>query len=174
MRLDEGLDTGDILLQREMQILPQDTAITLAPRLAATGADLLLETLRGLEQGSVARVPQDQSQATLAPILKKEDGLIDFDRTAIEIHNRLRGFQPWPGAYTLFRSKNLKIIEARPSPEMLSVPKGELHVQNEKLFVGCGKGSALELIQLQPEGKKAITAREFLSGYRPVQGEKLG
>ncbi|HEY6351263.1 MAG TPA: methionyl-tRNA formyltransferase [Candidatus Angelobacter sp.] len=173
MRLDESLDTGDILLQREMQILPRDTAITLALRLAATGADLLLETLRGLEQGSIARIPQDHSQATLAPILKKEDGLIDFDRTAIEIHNRLRGFQPWPGAYTLFRSKNLKIIEARPSPEMLSVPKGELHAQNEKLFVGCGKGTALELVQMQPEGKKAITAREFMSGYRPKEKESL-
>lgn len=174
MRLDEGLDTGDILLQQKMEVLPEDTAITLAPRMAAIGADLLVETLRRLEQGSIAPVAQDHSQATLAPILKKEDGLVDFNRTASEIHNRLRGFQPWPGAYTSFRGKNLKIIEARPLPEMPSMPQGELHVQGEKLFVGCSGGTILELLQLQPEGKKAITAREFLSGYRPGQGERLG
>ena len=174
MRLDEGLDTGGILLQREMQIVPQDTALTLAPRLADMGAGLLLETLRGLEQGRITPQAQDHSQATLAPILKKEDGLINFDRTATEIHNRLRGFQPWPGAHTLFRNKNLKIIEARPSPEIPSVAKGELHVQGEKLLLACGKGTVLELIHVQPEGKKVITAREFISGYRPGQGEKLG
>jgi len=167
MRLDEGLDTGDILLQQKMEILPQDTAITLAPRMASTGADLLVETLRGLEQGSITHIPQDHSQATLAPILKKEDGLVDFNRTAVEIHNRLRGFQPWPGAYTVFRNKNLKIIEAYPAPETLSISKGELRASGEKLFVGCGGGTALELIQLQPEGKKIITVREFVSGYRP-------
>lgn len=173
MRLDEGLDTGDILLQREMPINPQDTAITLAPRLASLGADLLLETLRGLEQKAITPISQDHSRATLAPILKKEDGLIDFNRTATEIHNRLRGFQPWPGAYTLFRNKNLKIIEARPLPEKLSLEKGELHRQGDKLLVGCGEGTILELIQLQPEGKKAMSARDFMSGYRPGKGERL-
>ncbi|HEY6250739.1 MAG TPA: methionyl-tRNA formyltransferase [Candidatus Angelobacter sp.] len=174
MRLDEGLDTGDILLQRKMEILPQDTAITLAPRLAAQGADLLLETLYGIDQGSVTGIAQNHSQATLAPILKKEDGLVDFNRSATEIHNRLRGFQPWPGAYTMFRNKNLKIIDARLSPELLSLATGELRIQGDKLFVGCGEGTTLELIQLQPEGKKAITVKEFMSGYRPGQGEKLG
>jgi methionyl-tRNA formyltransferase len=171
MRLDEGLDTGDILLQREIPILPADTSVTLAPRLASLGADLLVETLRGLQQGSISPLPQDHSRATLAPILKKEDGSIDFGRTAAEIGNRLRGFQPWPGAYTQFRGKNLKIIAARPAQESLSIAPGALGIRVDKLFVGCGGGTVLELLQVQPEGKKAITAREFVSGYRPVQGE---
>ena len=174
MRLDEGLDTGDILLQREMPILPEDTAVTLAPRLAVLGADLLLETLRGTEQGTVVPVPQDHSRATLAPILKKEDGLIDFNRSAMETHNRLRGFQPWPGAYTSFRGKHLKIVAAQPADGAVSLSPGELRIAGDRLLAGCGSGTALELIQLQPEGKKAMTAREFVNGYRPQPGEKLG
>lgn len=174
MRLDEGLDTGDILLQHEMPIAADDTAVTIAPRLAAMGADLLVQTLRGLQQGSISPVPQDHSRASLAPILKREDGLVDFNRTAAEIYNRLRGFQPWPGAYTLFRGKNLKIIAAQPFQNASAIPGGELRIAGEKLLVGCGGGTALELIQLQPEGKKAITAREFVSGYRPGEREQLG
>src|SRR5215472_7069495 len=103
MRLDAGLDTGDSLLQKELPIAPDDTSVTLAPRLAEMGADLLVETLHGLEAGTIHPRKQDESQATLAPILKKEDGEIDFRRSAHEILNRLRGFQPWPGAYTKFR-----------------------------------------------------------------------
>ena len=106
MRIDAGLDTGDILLQQELAIAPDDTAETLAPRLAAIGADLIVETLRRLQAGTVQPRPQDNSQASLAPILKKEDGLVDFSRSAAEIFNRIRGFQPWPGAYTKFRGKN--------------------------------------------------------------------
>lgn len=171
MRLDEGLDTGDILLQREMPILLEDTAVTLTPGLASLGADLLVETLHGLERGSITPTQQNHAQATLAPILKKEDGLVDFSRTATEIHNRLRGFQPWPGAYTLFRGKNLKIVDARLSREPLSLSPGELRIVGGKLFVGCGAGTALELLQVQPEGKKAITASEFIRGYRPKEKE---
>lgn len=174
MRLDEGLDTGDVLLQREISIQPEDTAITLAPRLAALGADLLVETLRGLEQGRIAAIPQDHSWATLAPILQKDDGLVDFSRTAAEIYNRLRGFQPWPGAYTQFRGKNLKIVWAKPVQEPVSVAAGALAIRGDRLLVGCGAGTVLELLQVQPEGKKAITAREFISGYRPKEGERLG
>lgn len=173
MRLDEGLDTGDILLQREIPISVEDTAVTVAPRLAALGADLLIETLHGLEQGSITPVKQDNARATLAPILKKEDGLVDSNKTATEIFNRLRGFQPWPGAYTLFRGKTLKIVAARPA-QAEDVRPRELRVSGDKLLVGCGTGTVLELIQIQPEGKKAITAREFINGYRPTQGERLG
>jgi len=173
MLLNEGLDTGDILLQKEIRILPQDTAVTLAPRLADLGAGLLVETLRGLEAGSVHPVPQDHSRATLAPILKKEDGLVDFNRSATEIHNRLRGFQPWPGAYTLFRAKHLKIVAAQPLSGMLNLAPGELRWHEDKLLAGCGSGTALELLQVQPEGRKAISAREFVSGYRPRE-ERLG
>src|ERR1700683_5515115 len=112
MKIDAGLDTGDILLQQEMAIAPDEPGEVLAPKLAAVGADLTVETLRGLQAGSIHPRPQDHAQATLAPILRKEDGLIDFSRQAGEILNRMRGFQPWPGAYTKFRGKNLQIWKA--------------------------------------------------------------
>ena len=172
MRIDPGLDTGDILLQREQPIAPEDTAVTLAPALAAIGADLIAETLQGQEAGTIHPKLQDNSQATLAPILKKEDGLIDFSRTAQEIFNRLRGFQPWPGAYTKFRRKQLQILKAQPAGE--DVPEGELRVSGDRLFVGCGQNSSLELLELQLEGKKRTAARDFIHGYRPKAGEKLG
>lgn len=174
MRLDEGLDTGNILLQQETPVLPEDTAVSLAPRLAYLGADLLIETLQGLAQGSIFPIPQDHSLATLAPILKREDGLINFTRTAREIHNRLRGFQPWPGAYTLFRGKNLKIVAAQPAQGPVAAAPGTLAIRDDRLLAGCSSGTVLELLQVQPEGKKAMTAREFLSGYRPKDGEDLG
>jgi methionyl-tRNA formyltransferase len=174
MLLNEGLDTGDILLQRETEIRPDDTALTLAPRLAELGADLLVQTLRGLQQGTIHPVAQHHSRATLAPILKKEDGEIDFNRTAFETHNRMRGFQPWPGAFTQFRGKNLKIIAAHPAEGAPNLSPGELRVFAGTLFVGSGKGTALEFLQVQPEGKRAISAREFVSGYRLNPGERLG
>jgi len=172
MRLDAGLDTGDILLQRELLIAPVDTAETLSPRLATVGADLMVETLRGLQAGNITRHAQDDAQATLAPILKKEDGLIDFLRSAAEIFNRMRGFQPWPGAYTRFRGKNLQILEARPVEG--AVPPAELLVESNRLLVGCGNTTALELLELQLEGKKRSAACDFIHGYRPHAGEKLG
>jgi methionyl-tRNA formyltransferase len=174
MLLNEGLDTGDILLQREMKIEEKETAVTLAPRLAQMGADLLVETLRGLEQEKIKPLPQDHSQGTLAPILTKEDGLVDFKRTAQEIQNRLRGFQPWPGAYTQFRGKNLKLVEVKAAGVLSGLGAAELRIEGEKLLVGCGNGTALELLQIQPEGKKPMTAREFINGYRPTQAERLG
>lgn len=172
MRLDAGLDTGDILLQRELSIAPDDTSETLAPRLATIGADLMVQTLRRLQDGIVRRRPQDPSQATLAPILKKEDGLIDFSRTAQETFNRMRGFQPWPGAYTSFRGKHLQILQARSTKD--SVPPAELRIDGDRLLVGCGGNSALELLELQLEGKKRSAVRDFIHGYRPQTGEKLG
>jgi methionyl-tRNA formyltransferase len=174
MLLNEGLDTGDILLQREMQIQDEDTSVTLAPRLAGMGAELLVETLHGLEQKKIIPVPQDGSQATLAPILTREDGLVDFRRTAREIQDRLRGFQPWPGAYTQFRGKNLKLVSVRPAGTRNEKSPGELSVEDENLYAGCGGGTALQLATLQLEGKKAMSAREFINGYRPLAGERLG
>jgi methionyl-tRNA formyltransferase len=174
MLLNEGLDTGDILLQKQIPIAPDDTALTLSPKLAAIGADLLIETLRGLEKGTLRPTPQENSRATLAPILKKEDGLVGFHRTAAEISNRLRGFQPWPGAYTMFRGKNLKIVSARPSELYAKIAEGALLAAGDRLFAGCGGDSSLELVELQPEGKKAMPARAFLSGYRLQAGERLG
>ena len=172
MRIDAGLDTGDILLQRELPIAPADTSETLAPRLAAIGAELMVETLRGLQAGNVHPRPQDHSQATLAPILKKEDGLIDFSLPATQIFNRIRGFQPWPGAFTKFRGKNLQIAKAIPRNDAL--PPAELHLRGNGLRVGCGHNSSLELLEVQLEGKKRMSADNFLHGYRPKPGEKLG
>jgi methionyl-tRNA formyltransferase len=172
MRIDAGLDTGDILLQREVPIAPEDTAETLAPKLAATGADLMVETLRRLESGAVTPIPQDHARATVAPILNREDGLIDFTRPASEIWNRLRGFQPWPGAFTNFRGKQLNIWAARPA-DAQPVP-AELQVIGDRLLVGCGQGTALELLEVQPQGKRRMPARDFIHGYHPRTGEKLG
>ena len=172
MRLDAGLDTGDILLQTEAAIASEDTAETLAPRLATIGADLMVETLRGLQAGSITPRVQDHSQASLAPILKKEDGLIDFSSAAAEIFNRMRGFQPWPGAHTRFRGKGLEILRARRASE--AMPAAELRAQADRLLVGCGQGSSLELLELQVEGKKRSSARDFIHGYRPKTGERLG
>lgn len=179
MRIDAGLDTGDILLQEEEPIASDDTALTLAPRLAAKGARLMVETLRGLEQASITARPQDNSDASLAPILTRGDGHIDFTRTAQEIYNRWRGFQPWPGAWAKFRGKNLNVIEMRPvartsrsSPE--SFAPGMLVVDSDRLLAGCGGNSALELVAVQPEGKKRMSGRDFANGYRPLAGERLG
>lgn len=172
MRLDEGLDTGPILLQREEPIRPDDTALTLGPRLAAAGAELMLEALRGLEQGSIAPHPQDPARASLAPILKKEDGRIAWQRTASETCNRLRGFQPWPGAFTSFGGKALNVLAARPvdlGPEPLA--PGSLRVEDGRLLAGCGHSTALELLELQPEGKRKMSARDFVNGYRVKSGD---
>ena len=172
MRIDAGLDTGDILLQKEISIAPSDTAETLAPRLAAVGADLMVETLRGLQARTIHPRPQDHAKATMAPILKKEDGQIDFRRPAAEILNRLRGFQPWPGAFATFRGKNLQVRNAVSLQRAL--PVGELLVEADRLFVGCGTGTVLELLEVQAEGKKRMPARDFVHGYRPSTGERLG
>jgi len=172
MRIDAGLDTGDILLQRELPITPDDTAETLAPRLAVIGADLVVETLRLFEAGSVQPRPQDNSQASLAPILKKEDGRVDFSRSAGDLVNRIRGFQPWPGAYTNFRGKTLQILNARPAAD--TVPPAELRVDSGRLLVGCGRNTSLELLEIQREGKKRSSAADFTRGYHPHSGEKLG
>jgi methionyl-tRNA formyltransferase len=172
MHLDAGLDTGDILLQKEMPIASDDTAETLTPRLAEMGADLLAETLRELESGTIHPRKQDNSQSTLAPILKKEDGDIDFTRSAPEIVNRLRGFQPWPGAYTRFRGKNLQVLKAQPASEQ--VRAAEIKVMGDRLLAGSGQNTSLEILELQLEGKKRSTARDFIHGYRPKQSEKLG
>jgi methionyl-tRNA formyltransferase len=172
MRIDEGLDTGDILLQREMPIAPDGNAAALAPKLAAIGADLIVETLRGLQTGTIRPQKQDNGQATLAPVLKKEDGRIDFGRSAQEIYNRLRGFQPWPGSFTAFRGRGLNITAAKPASER--VPQAELLVRNGQLFVGCANNGSIQLLELQPEGKKRMSANDFVHGYRPKTGESLG
>lgn len=172
MKIDAGLDTGDILLQREMAIAPDDTAVTLAPKLADLGADLMVETLRGLRGGEIVPRRQKDADATLAPILKKGDGLIDFSRSATEIANRLRGFQPWPGAYSTFRGKNFQLW--RVAAVARALPLAELLAEGDRLFAGCGERSAVEIFELQLEGKKRTSAADFIRGYHLQPSEKLG
>ena len=174
MRIDAGLDTGNILLQAEEEIRPEDTALTLGPRLAEIGSELMIRTLAGLVKGTLQPQPQDDEKATLAPILKKEDGLIDFSRTATEAWNRLRGFQPWPGAFTLFRGKTLQLHIAVPAPEAASVKAGYFAVENGRLLLGFAHCTALEVRELQVQGKKRMSAEDFINGYRPRSDEPLG
>jgi methionyl-tRNA formyltransferase len=172
MRIDAGLDTGDILLQQELTIAVDDTSETLARKLAEAGSDLMLDTLSGLQACTIHPRKQDNSKASLAPILKKEDGQVDFSRTAPEILNRLRGFQPWPGAYTIFRGKNLHILKAQPAPD--KIPQADLKVIAGRLLAGCGQNTTLELLEVQLEGRKRTAARDFVHGYHPESGERLG
>jgi methionyl-tRNA formyltransferase len=175
MLLNEGLDTGDVLVQREMAIDPDATSVTLAPPLAAMGSELVVETLDGLEHDLILPIAQEHERHTLAPILTKEDGRISWSRTAQEIYNRFRGFQPWPGAFTTFRGKQLSLHAMRPLPSGESVlSEGELAVECDRLIAGCGQGSALEILELQLEGKKRMSARDLINGYQLKTGEKLG
>ena len=172
MRIDAGLDTGDILLQAEERIKPEDTALTLVPRLAQTGAELMIATLAGLASGSITPRPQENAKATLAPILKREDGLIDFSRSAIDSWNRLRGFQPWPGAFTGFRGKMLQIHSAVPVSRAREVP-AHFAIEDDRLLLGFAHDTALDVHELQVEGKKRMSARDFINGYRPRSEELL-
>jgi methionyl-tRNA formyltransferase len=178
MRIDEGLDTGDILLQRELEIADDDTSVTLAPRLSAMGAELLVETLSALAANTLQPTPQEHEHATLAPILTREDGRINFARdTAETIYNRYRGFQPWPGAFTTFRGKQLtlhSLLPAEHAGQTAMLQPGEIAIAEDRLLVGCNAGSVLAISELQLEGKRRMTAREFINGYQPKPGEKLG
>ncbi|MBX6359053.1 MAG: methionyl-tRNA formyltransferase [Acidobacterium ailaaui] len=175
MRLDEGLDTGDILLQRELPIAPDQTAEDIFPLLASMGADLMAEALEALALSTITPQKQDESKATLAPVLKREDGRIDFSRPAIEIYNRWRGFQPWPGIYTQFRGK--KLVFHRMMPMELrgeeSLPARML-TDRDRLFVDCGKNTRLELLEVQLEGKRRMPAADFMRGHQVRNGERLG
>ncbi|MFB3828838.1 MAG: methionyl-tRNA formyltransferase [Bryobacteraceae bacterium] len=168
MRIDAGLDTGDILRARETEIGPEENAVELAARLAAMGADLLVETLADLPR--IEARPQDPAQATYAPLLKKEDGLIDWTRPAREVHNRVRGFQPWPGAWTRFRGQTLLLWKARVGERDLA--PGALRREGG-LWVGCGEG-ALELVEVQLEGRKRMSGGEFANGQRIGAGDIVG
>jgi methionyl-tRNA formyltransferase len=174
MLLNEGLDTGDIFLQRELKIEADETAINYSRRLADVGAHLMIETLRGIQSGSITRQPQDHSRASLAPILKKEDGLANFGFPAQRIYNRLRGFQPWPGCYSTFRGKKLAIISAKPAPPTGARLTGAMTIEGDRLLASCGENTALELLEVQPEGKRKMSTGDFIRGYRPASGERLG
>jgi methionyl-tRNA formyltransferase len=173
MRIDAGLDTGDILLKAETEIGPTEDAVELGRRLAAMGATLLVETLAGLAAGSIIPEKQDSSRATYAPVLKKEDGWIDWNRPAGEIHNRVRGLQPWPGAHTRFRGQALHIWKSRRGDRPgAAAPAGRFAALKPPL-VACGSGS-LELIEVQLEGRKRIPASDFVNGQRLTPADVLG
>ena len=174
MRIDAGLDTGDILLQWETPIGPDETAPELSARLAAAGADLLVETLAALCRNSIEPRRQDNALATFAPILKKEDGRIDWTNTAQQIHNLIRGFQPWPGAHTSFRGQSLHLWRSRLVPgQRRNLPPGTL-VQNEGVAAVAGDGAVLELIEVQLEGRKRMPAEVFANGHRLTSIDQLG
>lgn len=175
MRIDEGLDTGDMLLQRELPIAPDQTAEDIFPLLAEMGAPLMVETLEGLIAGTIAPQKQEDAKASIAPILKREDGLTDFTRPALEIYNRWRGFQPWPGAYTSFRGKKLTLHHMHPMELRGEESKpAQVLLERDRLFVDCGENTRLELLEVQPEGKKRMSAADFLHGYQLKNGDQLG
>ena len=180
MLLEEGLDTGPILLQRAFGIAPELTAVELLDELAWGGAQLMVKTLAGLADGSIQPRPQNHAAATLAPILNREDGRMDFAaRTATELKNRWRGFQPWPGAFTVFNGKKLivhrmSVVEASTFATPSTAEPGRIHVEGHRLFVVCAQKTWLELIEVQLEGKKRLTASEFLRGAALADGARLG
>ena len=176
MLLEEGLDTGPILLQRELAIAPQQNAADLFAVLAEAGAPLLVETLAKLERGSIQPRPQDHSLATLAPILTREDGRMDFSaRTAGELLNRWRGFQPWPGAFTQLDGKKLIVHEMRVADGVVSgeTQPSQIHIEDHRLFTACAQNTWLEFTEIQLEGKKRMAARDFLRG-NPLAATRLG
>ncbi|ABC83733.1 methionyl-tRNA formyltransferase [Anaeromyxobacter dehalogenans] len=169
MQMDEGLDTGDILLQRALELREDDTSETLAPRLAALGGEALAEALRLLEAGAIVPVRQDPAQATLARILEKEDGRVAWESPARRVADRLRGFTPWPGAFTTLEGRTLKVLEARPAAD-LAAPAGEPGeaevVAGRGLAVACGGGTALLVTRVQLEGRPAQSALDLANGLR--------
>src|SRR5271156_176301 len=178
MRLDEGLDTGNILMQREIAIAPDQTAADLYALLAEMGAALMVETLDGLASGTLPPTKQDASLASLAPILTREDGRMDFTHPAMTVYNRWRGFQPWPGAWTMLGGKKLTAHRLMPlEPSALSggpSDPGEVRVDQGRLYVRCGDRTWLELVEVQLEGKKRIPAANFLRGHALKTGDRLG
>ena len=175
MLLEEGLDTGPILLQREIAISPEQTAAELFDVLAKDGAPLVVETLAGLNDGTIKPKAQDHSRATLAPILDREDGRMDFAaRTATELLNRWRGFQPWPGAYTTLEGKKLIAHQMRVAAKIGSGEPGAVDLADHHLLVACAQNSWVEITELQLEGKKRMAASDFLRGAGLRSGIRLG
>jgi methionyl-tRNA formyltransferase len=182
MRIDAGMDTGEILLQKEMEIGPRETAPELAARMSELGAPVVVETLRGLAADTIVPRPQSNEFASSAPMLKKEDGRIDWSRSAQEIYNRIRGFAPWPGAYTSFRGQTCHIGgepssndlgELSVQPGKPSVP-GALLVQRNAVMICCGGATYLRVLSVKLEGRKQVSAVEFVNGARLLPGERFG
>jgi methionyl-tRNA formyltransferase len=175
MNIDAGLDTGPMLLRFETEVGPDETAPELYTRLSEAGAPLVVETLRGLDAGTIRPVQQDNSQASFAPPLKKEEGKIDWSLSAHQIYNRIRGLQPWPGAFSSFRGKNCAIW-ARPlsAPRATSGLPGQIAKADGSVVISCGNGTTLLLEFVQLEGRKKVTALEFANGARLSLSDRFG
>ena len=179
MRIDAGMDTGEMLLQEELRIWAEETTPELRVRLAEMGAPLMAKTLRKLAAGGLVGRAQEHGAATLAPMLKREDGRIDWARPAGEIFNRMKGFAPWPGAYTEFRGQTCHLrgrpsSEGKPTAGEASGELGIILVERDLVRVVCGRGSLLEITHVKQEGRKEISAGEFARGARVVSGERFG
>jgi methionyl-tRNA formyltransferase len=175
MLIDAGLDTGPTLLARETPIEPTDTTASLEPRLARLGADVLLDTLDGLAAGRITPAAQDHAQATHARVLEKEDGRLDWTLPASLLDCRIRGFFPWPGAFTTLEGRMLKVLRAQPLPLAGAADPGTvIDVSSDGLLVAAGSGSALRLIEVQPESRRAMAATAFAAGTRIQAGARLG
>jgi methionyl-tRNA formyltransferase len=182
MRIDAGMDTGEMLLQSRLGIAPLETAPQLTVRLAQAGAPLMTATLEGIAAGTLKSQAQNNEEASYAPILKKEDGRIDWGLAAQQIYNRMRGFMPWPGAYTSFRSQTCQIWGqpvfldsplAAPFKDVATRP-GTIRKTCDHLLVACGDTTVLEVTTVKVEGRKQVSANEFANGARLTEGERFG
>jgi methionyl-tRNA formyltransferase len=177
MQIDEGMDTGPILLQTRVAIEPDETAEMLAPRLAEIGGDLIVRTLDKFEEGSLTPRPQPTDGANTTPMLRRNFAKIDWSMPARQLANRLRGFTPWPGLYTKFRGGRLKIhgLDQVTSPPRGSEEPGTvLSAEPEGIIVRCGKGTAARITEVQREGRKRMPVDAFLVGERVTRGEAFG
>lgn len=176
IKMNERMDEGDIILKKEVEVGPSDTNITLSEKLSDAGARLLIETLDIIENGKEKLTEQDGSKASYAPKLKKEDGLIDWSQGASVIHNKVRGLIPWPGAYTYYNGKILKILQTKPTDEragQAGAPGEVLYIGKEGISVNTGSGT-LSIGYLQLEGKKDMDSAAFVRGHRIGPGNVLG
>ncbi len=175
MQIDEGLDTGPVYLCDETEISEQETAPEVSERLAKAGGRLLVRTLEGIAAGDLRPRPQDEAAATLAPRLTKEDGYISWEEAALAIHNKVRGFTPWPSVLVRFRNRPCRILETRPEAgECKELPPGCIVPESGRLTVRCGDGRLLEILRLQPESRKAVSGVEFSNGVHLRTGERFG
>ncbi len=174
MLVDEGLDTGPLLLSRATPIAPEETAGELQERLARLGAELLVETLRGLASGRVVPYAQDHTKATHAPPLEKQEGRIDWMAPAPLIHQRVRGFAPWPGAFTTWQERSLKILRAQLLPDAAGEAGALQGIAGGALVVCCGGGTRLGLLEVQLEGRRRVSGAAFAAGARLEPGARFG
>lgn len=174
MQMDEGLDTGDMMLKAVISIDEKETGGSLHDKLAGIGGTLIVDTLKQVEEGSIVLEKQDDSKSNYAKMLNKKLGRIDFEKSAEEIERLIRGLNPWPSAYTSLNGKTLKIWDADVRKEKTNIPPGEIiEVTNDEILVSTGDG-VLIINELQLEGKKRMDTESFLRGYKVEKGEKLG